>query len=213
MPTQNRTLFIGGDRVSVFAMSAFVALKEKRLAFDIATIDMKAQEQKRPAYREISLTSRIPTLIDGDLRLSESSAIAEYLEEAYPAPDYPHLYPREMTYRARARQLQAWLRSDLAPLRTERPADLFYTRTSVEPLSAAARTAADKLVNVATTLIGASTGNLFGAWSIADTDLATMLQRLALNGDALPDFLVAYAQRQWDRPSVRAWVDHPRTEN
>ena len=42
---------------------------------------------------------------------------------------------------------------------------------------------------------------------IADVDLAVMLNRLILNGDAMPAQLVAYAQRQWQRPSVREWVE------
>jgi glutathione S-transferase len=37
-----------------------------------------------------------------------------------------------------------------------------------------------------------------------------MLNRLILNGDAVPAELVAYAQRQWQRPSVQAWVNQPR---
>ncbi len=210
MPSKNRTLFIGSDRISVFAMSAFVALREKGLTFDIHTIDLQAQEQKLSAYREVSLTCRVPALIDRDLNLSESSAIAEYLEEAYPGPDYPSLYPQDLKQRARARQIQAWLRSDLAALRSERPADLFYTSAPVAALSVAARAAADKLVQAAMTLLGGHGTNLFGTWCIADTDLATMLQRLVLNAESVPPPLVAYAQKQWDRPSVRAWLDQPR---
>jgi glutathione S-transferase len=52
--------------------------------------------------------------------------------------------------------------------------------------------------------------NLFGEWSIADVDLALMLNRLILNGDRVPAALVDYAQRQWQRPSVQAWVNLPR---
>ncbi|WP_440215055.1 hypothetical protein, partial [Corynebacterium striatum] len=47
----------------------------------------------------------------------------------------------------------------------------------------------------------------FGAWSIVDVDLAVMLNRLILNGDNVPAELVAYAQHQWQRPSVQAWVN------
>jgi len=47
---------------------------------------------------------------------------------------------------------------------------------------------------------------LFGSWSIADVDLALMLNRLALNGDAVPEKLAEYARRQWQRPSVQEWV-------
>ena len=48
--------------------------------------------------------------------------------------------------------------------------------------------------------------HLFGEWSIADVDLALMLNRLRLNGDPMPEKLIAYAQSQWQRPSVLAWL-------
>ena len=48
--------------------------------------------------------------------------------------------------------------------------------------------------------------NLFGEWSIADTDLALMLNRLVLNGDEVPAALVDYATFQWQRASVQRYV-------
>ena len=38
--------------------------------------------------------------------------------------------------------------------------------------------------------------NLCGQWCIADVDLALMLNRLVLHGDAVPEKLAAYAQRK-----------------
>ncbi len=48
--------------------------------------------------------------------------------------------------------------------------------------------------------------NLFGEWSIADTDLAVMINRLALHGDPLPVKLQHYAEFQWQRASVQLWL-------
>ncbi len=48
--------------------------------------------------------------------------------------------------------------------------------------------------------------NLFGEWSIADTDLAVMLNRLALHDDPLPQRLADYAHFQWQRASVQLWL-------
>ena len=45
---------------------------------------------------------------------------------------------------------------------------------------------------------------------VADVDLAVMLNRLVLNGDAVPEHLAAYATRQWQRPSVQLWVNQKR---
>ena len=51
---------------------------------------------------------------------------------------------------------------------------------------------------------------LFGEFSIADVDLALMLQRLLRSGDAVPERPRAYAEEIWRRPAIREWVDHPR---
>lgn len=198
-------LYVGADFVSAFAMSAFVALKEKQLSFKLVTLDLKARENYQSAYRDVSLTCKIPTLVHEGFALSESSAIAEYLEDL--APGHPHLFPLGIQQRARARQLQAWLRSDLLVIRKERPADLIYFGKKNTALSDESQAAVARLFFVAEHLLEEGAENLFGDWSIADTDLAIMLNRLVANGDPVPERLVKYVRGQWDRDSVRAWMD------
>jgi glutathione S-transferase len=52
--------------------------------------------------------------------------------------------------------------------------------------------------------------HLFGRWSIADLDLALMLNRLVMNRDPVPDRLACYARDQWARPAVQRWVERVR---
>jgi glutathione S-transferase len=85
-----------------------------------------------------------------------------------------------------------------------------FCGNEARPLSTAAQAAADKLVDVATRLVKDGSTTLFSTWSIADADLGFMLQRLVMNGDPVPDELRAYADAQWRRPSVKAYVDHER---
>lgn len=61
--------------------------------------------------------------------------------------------------------------------------------------------AVEKLLRVVDQLIPARATSLFSAWSIADSDLAFMLHRLILNGQALPARNQAFAATQWQRPS------------
>jgi len=205
MDSTKLKLYVGADFVSAFAMSAFVALKEKQLSFELVKVDLKARGNYLASYRDVSLTCKIPTLVHDGFALSESSAIAEYLEEI--APGYKKLFPLDIKQRARARQLQAWLRSDLLVIRKERPADLIYFGKKETPLSDDAQAAVARLFFVADRLLEEGADHLFGDWSIADTDLAIMLNRLLANGDRVPQRLAAYVRRQWDRDSVRAWMD------
>ena len=197
-------LYVDSLFTSPYAMSVFVALREKGLAFETLTLDLDAGQNQAADYVQRSLTQRVPTLVDGDFALSESSAITEYLDQAYPESS---VYPADVQQRARARQVQAWLRSDLLPIRQERSTLVVFCGQKRPPLSADAQAAATKLISAAQALLADNREYLCGQWSIADVDLAVMLNRLILNGDAVPTQLVAYAQRQWQRPSVREWVE------
>lgn len=207
MSPQNLHLYVDAQFVSPYAMSAFVALHEKSLPFEMTAIDLGAKENFGPHYASLSLTRRVPTLEHGDFSLSESSAIAEYLDEMFPrAP----LYPQDPRNRARARQFQAWLRSDLMPLREERPTSSMFYGLQKPPLSTDALAAVDRLFFAAESALAADAEHLFGAWCIADADLAIMLNRLVLHGDAIPARLAVYAKNQWQRPSLQLWVTLPR---
>jgi glutathione S-transferase len=188
-------------------MSIFVALHEKALPFKVTTVDLAVNENHAVHFAAMSLTRRVPTLVHDGFALSESSAIAEYLHEVFPGAP---LYPAESQSRARARQVQAWLRSDLMPIRQERSTEVVFYRPTQTPLSIAARTAAQKLFSVAESLLSENAQNLFGQWCVADVDLALMLNRRVLNGDPVPERLAAYARHQWQRPSVQLWVNQPR---
>lgn len=199
------TLWSDASFFSPYAMSVYVALTEKGVPFSLKRVDLASAEHLSERYRDISLTARVPTLQIDDFLLSESSAIAEYLEERFPAPEFERLYPRDLQKRARAREIQAWLRSDLLALRAERPTEVLFAAEKFSPLSEAGQYAAQKLIAVAERLIVSGQQNLFGEWSIADTDLAIMLNRLALHGDDLPEKLADYAFFQWQRASVQLW--------
>lgn len=200
------TLYVDSLFLSPYAMSVYVALTEKQLPFEVRPIDLAAGEQRMQPYQCRALTSRVPALTHADFNLTESSVIAEYLDEVFPAPAHAALYPPGTRERARARQLQAWLRSDLGALRQERPTETVFYGDAGQPLSDAAHAAAAKLIQVASYLVGVNQTTLFEQWCIADTDLAVMLKRL--DHDDLPEPLRAYADAQWQRASVQQWLEH-----
>ncbi|WP_343553658.1 glutathione transferase [Pantoea sp.] len=200
------TLWSDASFFSPYAMSVYVALTEKGIPFTLKRVDLSQNAQWEDEYRALSLTCRVPTLQIEDVVLAESSAIAEYLEERFPAPEFERLYPRDREKRAHAREVQAWLRSDLMALRSERPTEVLFAGERFAPLTAAGEQAANKLIAAVQRLLPDGQQNLFGEWSIADTDLAVMINRLALHGDALPVKLQHYAEFQWQRASVQLWL-------
>lgn len=202
-------LYVDSLYTSPYALSAFVALTEKRLPFTVKTVDLEGGEQRQAAYAGRAVTGRVPALVEGEgdhqFVLTESSAITEYLEESFPAPEYVSLYPQDRRQRAQARQIQAWVRSDLVPVRAERDTETVFFGKACSPLSETAQAAAAKLVHVAGRYVQGPQ-HLFGDWSIADTDLAIMLSRLVRNGDPVPAKLQEYVEFQWQRPSVQQWL-------
>lgn len=200
-------LYVDANYLSPFAMFAYVALQEKNLPHELLTINLKAKQQHEQDYAALSLTRKVPTLVHDGFALSESSAITEYLDESFPGVA---LYPTEPQARARARQIQAWLRTDLVPVRQERSTEHVFLTANPQPLSEDGLKAAHKLFVIAETLLPEGAEHLFGTWSIADTELALMLNRLVKSGDAVPERLAHYASQQWLRPSVQSWVSLPR---
>lgn len=189
---------------SPYFFSAYVALKEKGLPFEVRTLDLDKGEQQQAVYATQSRTARIPSLAHGDFVLSESSAIVEYLEDT--APEVPVL-PSGAQDKARARQIMSWVRSDATlAIRIARSTDyMFGFVIPAPPLSDEARAACDRLFTVSRAMLDGKP-SLFDRFTIADADLAFMLQRLILVNDAVPAELRAYAMTCFERPSIQAFL-------
>lgn len=204
--TDDLVLYGNAGWTSPYVFSAFVVLKEKGLPFRVEPIDLAAGQHRRPEYAEPSFTGRVPALRHGDFWLSESSAIDEYLEDAFPAPAHARVYPADARLRARARMVQAFVRSDVLDLRVERSTDTLFQGVAPRPLTPAGRAAAERLIAVAGRFLPPGAEHVAGEFSIADADLALLLQRLVHNGDPCPERLATYARAVFRRPSVREWL-------
>jgi glutathione S-transferase len=63
-----------------------IALNLKGIAREDSFLHPEKDDQFAAAYRAINPQMVVPTLIDGDVKLSQSLAILEYLREKYPEP-------------------------------------------------------------------------------------------------------------------------------
>ena len=199
----------GNDRfTSPYVFSAFVTLKEKAVPFRLEVLSLERKEHERPEYASASFTGKVPALRHGSFWLAESSAIDEYVDEAFPPPGHRRLYPEDPRDRARVRMVQAFLRSDLLPLRVARPTATFLHGEPAPPLGPDARAAAEKLFRFADLVLPAGAAFIAPSFSPGDADLAMMLQRLVANGNPCPERLAAYARAVFSRPSVREWLAH-----
>jgi glutathione S-transferase len=201
------TLYVDGYFTSQFDACCFVALEEKGLPFTTARAVLREGGGVPGPLRSRTGIPRIPALQHGDFWLTESIAIAEYLEDVFPPPAYAPLFPPGPRSRARARQVMAWVRFDLARLRAERPWSMVIYPASPPPLSPVAERDARELFDLIEHLD--DSGQL-AAWNLSHADLALALLRLRPADPALP----ATARRLLDanlaRPTLRRYLDHPR---
>src|SRR5438045_5211419 len=90
-----------------------IALNLKGLAHDDTFLHLEKGDQFAAEYRAINPQMVVPTLIDGDVKLFQSLAILEYLDEKYPEPP---LLPVEPAERAWVRGIALINAADSHPL-------------------------------------------------------------------------------------------------
>ena len=73
----------------------------------------KDSDKVRAEYRKLNPQGLVPTLVDGEVVLTQSLAILEYLAEKHPVPA---LLPADPVARAHARQVAALICADIHPL-------------------------------------------------------------------------------------------------
>lgn len=94
---------------------ARLALSFKGLNYEYVPVHLLKDggEQNSAAYRALNPQGRVPLLVDGDFRLSQSVAIFDYLDSRWPAP---RLFPVEPRARARTLAICLLMAADIQPL-------------------------------------------------------------------------------------------------
>lgn len=92
-----------------------IALHLKGLAFENRPVHLVRDggEQHGAAYRRLNPQELVPCLLDGDVAITQSIGIIEYLEETHPTPA---LLPGDPAGRARVRALSLAVACDIHPL-------------------------------------------------------------------------------------------------
>lgn len=94
-----------------------IALNLKGLAAERRFIHLRKGHQREDAYLAMNPQGLVPTLAIGDVRLTQSLAIIEYLEETHPMPP---LLPEGAEDRAWVRSVALAIACDIHPLNNTR---------------------------------------------------------------------------------------------
>jgi len=163
----------------------------------------------KATLRDLSPTGKVPLLVDGDLVVWDTLAIAEYLAEQFPEKS---LWPKDKAARAQARSICAEMHSGFTALRSHCPMNIEARLPEQGALiwrdQAAVRSDVARLVAMWQQCLRMSGGPmLFGDFSVADATFAPICTRLVSHALPLPDDIQAYVQRVGALPGVKAWID------
>lgn len=205
-------LYIGNKNYSSWSMRPWVLLRQAGIAFDEVVVrfdSFEADSDFKRTLGPVSPTGKVPVLVDGDLVVWDTLAIAEYAAETWPDKQ---LWPAHAKARARARSVCAEMHSGFTALRSHCPmnieADLADTGALIWRDQSGVRADVQRLVEMWSALLQEHGGPLlFGQFSVADACFAPVCMRLSTYALPVPPHIQAYVQRVRELPGVKAWID------
>lgn len=213
------TLYIGEKNISSWSMRPYVALAEKGVPFEEKTISLR-EDKDRSRRRAIGPTGRVPVLHHrregGEtLIVADSLAIIEYIDEAFPAPAHPALWPADRDDRARARSLAATMHSGFPKVRESMSFNLCFLPSPPPATPEALAEAAEMLALWEDALARKKDPRpfLFGPFGAVDAMYAPAVVRLT--SFRVPTTSAArsadYMKAMLVHPSMSRWLDEART--
>ena len=205
-------LYIGNKNYSSWSMRPWVLLTQAGIEFEEIMVRFDAftpDSQFKTTIGKLNPVAKVPVLVDRDLVVWDTLAIAEYLAEQFPEK---HLWPLDKADRARARSLCAEMHSGFGALRSACPMNIEARLPEVGALvwrdQAGVRADVARLVSMWQEQLLASGGPmLFGHYSVADAFYAPIVTRLNTYALPVPPDVSAYMARVCALPGVKAWMD------
>ncbi len=203
------TLIIGNKNYSSWSMRPWVLMRHFAIAFSERTLRLDSAAFYE-ALAALTPTQTVPVLLDGDLVVSDSLAIVEYLAESFPQHA---IWPQGAAARAHARVLCATMHAGFTALRGAMPMNI-EARLAGLGWNLAVQRDLDRICALWRSALDSSGGPfLFGAFGAADAFYAPVCARLRTYAPALPDFAEDYVGRVLAAPAVAQWCDAARAEH
>lgn len=105
-----------------------IALALKGLHYEYVPVNLRAGEQRDSGYRALSPAGIVPTLVDGDIRLTQSLAIIDYLDQVHPLP---RMVPEAIDLRIRAVEIAQTIACEIHPINNLRVLNYLTTELGI----------------------------------------------------------------------------------
>jgi glutathione S-transferase len=181
-------------------MRPWLALRHANIPFTEKTLLFETPGW-RDTIRQFSPTGKVPTLRHGDVVVTDSLAICEYVAELFPEK---HLWPEDRALRAQARAVSCEMHSGFPNLRR----DLWMNitgRTPKKQLAAETQAEVDRVLAIWNAAKGPF---LFGEFSIADAMFAPVVFRFRTYDVRIDDSKSAaraWYERMLSLPAMKEW--------
>jgi glutathione S-transferase len=94
--------------VSTACRPVLLFAADNNIAMDEDVVDLMTGAHLQPPYSTINPNCLVPMLEDGDLKLTESSAILKYLADKIGSP----AYPKDLKQRAKVNEMMDWINTN-----------------------------------------------------------------------------------------------------
>ncbi len=196
------TLFIGNQKYSSWSFRPWMALKVKGVEFEQKLMRFD-DHPERVDFRTFSDTGTVPALHHGDLRISESLAILEYLADLHAETGF---WPADMKQRAKARAISAEMAAGFRPLRNECPMNFARKVREIE-VSDGVCANVQRIEQIWDQCLSASGGPfLFGEFSNADAMYAPVVNRFKIYALSDHPAVQAYSAAMKALPAWQEWA-------
>jgi glutathione S-transferase len=204
-PAPSPTLVIANKLYSSWSLRPWLLLRTLNIPFEEILIRLGEPDTRSLILRH-SPAGKVPVLIDGDIAVWETLAIAEYAAERWPDAG---VWPADWAARALARAISSEMHAGFGALRSACPMNLgkrFASRDRGEAVMAdVARIAA--LWRDARHRFGAGGPFLFGQFSAADAMYAPVVTRFETYAIPVDPETRAYMDAVLALPSFGEWRD------
>jgi glutathione S-transferase len=196
-------IVVGNKKYSSWSLRPWLVLKHAGEPFEEIVVPLDMPDTAAN-IRKYSPSGRVPALIDGDITVWDSLAIAEYLHEKFPAK---RLWPKDAAQRARARSLAAEMHSGFTNLRNDCSMKIVQ-QYPYKPLRPETQAEVDRIVAIWEESLKRSGGPfLFGKeLCIADAFYAPVVSRVRTYSIPVSGAAKSYCETIWAWPALQAWV-------
>ena len=204
-------LVIANKNYSSWSLRAWLLLQQLQIEFEEVRIGFNEPDW-HARIRALSPAGRVPVLLDGEITVWDTLAIAEYVAERFPEAG---VWPSTRSARSFARSVCAEMHSGFGALRTHMPMNI-EARLPGLGWNLEVQDDIDRVLQIwtdARAQFGHDGAMLFGRFCAADAFYAPVVWRFVTHGVELPEVARTYMDAVRALPAMQAWEQAARVEH